>query len=144
MKKLTVLISELTRKIWEMEDFLRRSPEFYDLSITQMYYLEAICLNNEPTLTYLANILQLTKSTVTIQVEKLVEKGYIKKVRSEKDRRSSALQLSKKGNNINKMHHKIHEQLAGALQKSLTDTELKIFIEILNKFLQKELVRKFK
>jgi DNA-binding MarR family transcriptional regulator len=53
--------------------------------------------NLSKAISYLARELDLTKPTVTVLADKLVDKGYIKRVKSDKDRRSMHLHIDKKG-----------------------------------------------
>ena len=50
-------------------------------------YLDLIVYNKNCTVTYLANILHISKSAVTIKVNELVKQGVVEKIQDEKDKR---------------------------------------------------------
>jgi len=53
-----------------------------------------------PSLSGLARELKLTKPIITVLVDKLVEKGYVKRVKSDEGRRSMHLHIDEKGAKI--------------------------------------------
>ena len=62
-----------------------------------MNYLETIDILDNPNITELAQQLKLSKPTVKVAIDKLIEKEYyIYKIRSDEDRRSAHLHLTEK------------------------------------------------
>ena len=133
MKKLTSLVARLSGEISLTEEAAREKFKFASLTLTQMHYLETISNLGNPNITELARSLKLTKPTVTVAVEKLIEKEYICKVRSDEDRRSTHLHLTEKGKLINKMHDYAHQRIAETLKSKLEKNELKVLIELMEK-----------
>jgi DNA-binding MarR family transcriptional regulator len=86
-----------------------------------------------PNLTELATEMQLTKPTVTVAVDKLIGRGFVCKVQSDEDRRSSHLHLTKKGMSINQMHEHAHNKFVELMQESLEETELEQLTVLLEK-----------
>jgi len=74
--------------------------DFSDLTHQQLQYMKVLVKMDNPTLSELAKELSLTKPTVTVLVNKLAEKGYIKRVQSDVDRRVMHLDLDSKGAKI--------------------------------------------
>ena len=62
---------------------------FNELTLTQMNYLETINNLHNPNLTELAAEMKLTKPTVKVAIDKLIEKDFITRVKSDEDRRSA-------------------------------------------------------
>ena len=60
-----------------------------NLSRTEMHALEIVQDIPDATLTQIADILGITKATVSVSVNRLVEKGYLIKTRAEDDKRKS-------------------------------------------------------
>lgn len=135
MKNLTQIVSILSNLIGEMEESAIIQFNLSNLTHTQMHYLETINTLGNPNITELASALKLTKPTVKVAIDKLIEKEYIFKVKSDEDRRSAHLHLTEKGKLINQMHEYAHKHIAESLSKKLTSEELDIMTSILNKVL---------
>jgi DNA-binding MarR family transcriptional regulator len=102
-----------------------------------MHYLEIINDLSNPNITELASEMKLTKPTVTVGLDKLIQKGYVTKIQSDDDRRSSHLHLTKKGMLINQMHEHAHLQFAELMKESLDPSELEQLTVLLEKLTTK-------
>jgi DNA-binding MarR family transcriptional regulator len=135
MKKLEEMIARLSGYMGRMEEEARDQYNFKDLTVTQMHYLETISELENPNLTELAGALKLTKPTVTVLIDKLMEKDLVYRVRSDADRRSSHLHLTEKGKLINEMHGYAHRRMVEDIQKRVTPDEMGQLIELLKKII---------
>jgi len=135
MKNLNDIISKLSNLIGDMEESAKLQYNLSGLTNTQLNYLETIHLLDNPNITELATALKLSKPTVKIAVDRLIEKDYIFKVRSDKDRRSAHLHLTEKGKLINQMHDYAHKRIAEFMSRKLTNEELNTLTSILDKVL---------
>lgn len=135
MKNLNDIISKLSNLIGDMEESAKLQYNLSGLTNTQLNYLETIHLLDNPNITELATALNLSKPTVKIAVDRLIEKDYIFKVRSDKDRRSAHLHLTEKGKLINQMHDYAHKRIAEFMSRKLTNEELNTLTSILDKVL---------
>jgi len=133
MKDVIETIARLSRQIVRMEDSAREQFNFKELTLTQMHYLETIRQLGNPNLTELARVMGLSKPTVTVAIDKLLEKEYVIKVQSDEDRRSTHLHLTEKGKLINQMHDYAHHRMAERLTRALTAEELKLLVTLLDK-----------
>ncbi len=133
MKNLVEIIAKLSMEMGLMEEAAREQFNFSDLTLTQMHYLETINNLVNPNITELAVALKLKKPTVTVAVDKLMEKQYVIKVQSDEDRRSSHLHLTEKGRLINQMHDYAHRTIAELIIKKLSEKEIKTFISLFEK-----------
>lgn len=138
MERLIQVISKLSYNMGEMEELAKEHFKLSELTVTQMHYLETISTLNNPNITELASKMQLTKPTVTVAVDKLIEKEYLFKVQSDEDRRSAHLHLTKKGEHINRMHLYAHERFAELIKESLTNEEIEQLETILEKLFNQE------
>jgi DNA-binding MarR family transcriptional regulator len=135
MKDLVELVSRLSILFGQTEEAAKDQFNLLNLTHTQMHYLETIDMLHNPNITELARNLKLTKPTVKVAVDKLIEKDFLYKIRSDEDRRSAHLHLTEKGNLINQMHDYYHRLIAESLSRKLTGEELKTLVELLNKVL---------
>ena len=133
MQALVESIAALTRNIFSVEEDVKTAYSFSDLSITQMNYLETIAKLENPSVSELATALRLTKSTVSINLDKLIEKEYIRKVQSDKDKRVTYLYLTPKGEQVNELHDEVHKQIALSFSEKLNPTELEILSILFDK-----------
>jgi DNA-binding MarR family transcriptional regulator len=62
-------------------------------------------------------MLGVTKATVSVSVNRLVKKGFLKKTKIEDDRRKSALQLTEKGEECCKKHKQFHDTMIDSMLK---------------------------
>ncbi|MBX2843042.1 MAG: MarR family transcriptional regulator [Flammeovirgaceae bacterium] len=138
---------EIEKLLFEVIDFISKSTkenkesvlsedEFSKLTINQYYYLDLIDRLGKPTFTELAEVLQITKPSVSAIVNKLVDKGYIIKVQSEDDQRSYNLHVTDKGKTIIEAENKIYRAFALHIRNTLNENELTNFSIILEKILK--------
>lgn len=138
MDKLVAIIAKLSRVIGQMEEASKEQFNFKELTLTQMNYLETISQLHNPNLTELAAEMRLTKPTVNVAIDKLIEKDYIYRVQSDEDRRSTHLHLTEKGKMINQMHDYAHKRMAEMITKNLLEAEIKQLEILLVKIMQKQ------
>jgi DNA-binding MarR family transcriptional regulator len=134
---LVELIEIITKLVGDIEVQFIREYEKAGLTARQLEYIEIIGKLDHPTLGEIAKAFQLSKPSVTAIVEKLVTKGYIRKVQSDEDRRSSHVHLSSKGHALVKMHDKTHHRIAELFQDNLERSDLDRLVAILNKAVSK-------
>jgi len=138
MKNLIEIVSELSNIIGLMEETAKGQFNLMDLTHIQMHYLETINRLDNPNITELAVVLRLSKPTVKVSVDKLIERDYVYKVRSDEDRRSAHLHLTEKGKLINQMHDFAHKRIAESIGKKLSNQELELLVGLLDKVLTEE------
>lgn len=135
MDRIVNIIAKLSHSLGEMEELAKEHFQLQELTLTQMHYLEAISTLGNPNITELAHELQITKPTVTVTIDKLIEKEYITKVQSDEDRRNSHLHLTDKGCRINAMHDYAHQHFSELIKEALTPNEIEQLITLLEKLL---------
>ncbi|MDD5017577.1 MAG: MarR family transcriptional regulator [Eubacteriales bacterium] len=81
------------------------------ISRTEMHILEVIQDTSGATLTHIADTLGITKATASVSVTRLVEKNYIAKLRSDKDKRTSLLKLTEQGAFCCNKHKEFHDAM---------------------------------
>jgi DNA-binding MarR family transcriptional regulator len=133
---LTDIITILTTKIAKIEEEALAESRFSELTGKQMHYLEAISNLNNPNLGELATELNLSKPSITAIIDKFEEKGFIRKVKSDEDRRVSHIHMAERGKEIEKVHSKIHMRISNIFTSKLTKNELKSLINLLSKIVK--------
>jgi len=129
-------MAKLSGYMGRMEEEAKEQFNFNELTITQMHYLEMISDLENPNLTELAIAMKLTKPTVTVLVDRLLEKELIYKVQSDADRRSTHLHLTERGKLINQMHEYAHRLMAEEIGKKIDAKEEIQLIQLLEKIVK--------
>jgi DNA-binding MarR family transcriptional regulator len=135
MNELTAIIEKLSRMMGQGEETAKEQFNLSSLTLTQMHYLETISDLNNPNITELASCMKLSKPTVKVAVDKMIERDYVFKVQSDEDRRSAHLHLTEKGKLINQMHDYAHKRIAEYIQSKLNTEEEECLVRVLKKVL---------
>jgi len=126
-------IVRFSRLVSEAEDAAKENCDIKELTSTQLNYLEAINELSGPSTTELAAAMGITKPTVTIAIERLIQKGCVYKVNSNADKRSFHLYLTEVGIQINKRHDYAHDYLTDLISESLDTEEQSVLVRLLEK-----------
>ncbi len=130
------IIAKLSAYMARMEEEAKEQYSFKELTLTQMHYLEMISELENPNLTELAVAMKLTKPTITVLVDKLIEKELIYKVQSDADRRSTHLHLTERGKLINQMHEYAHRRIVEQIEKKIDAGEMAQLMALLEKIVK--------
>lgn len=127
-KLLNDLLVELFNHILLLEERNIKTHGLKNLTMTEVHIIEAIKKVDNPSMGEVAAKLMVTIGTLSISVNRLVKKGYVKSSRSEKDRRVVLLSLTEKGEEVFKIHESFHDKMINKLlyKSSLKDDELLI------------------
>ncbi len=107
-----------------------------NLSRTEMHALENIQDSPGATLTQIAEMLGVTKATVSVSVARLVSKGYLIKIKVDNDKRKSVLQLTEKGEDCCKKHKQFHDMLIESILKEFKIAEYPEILKSMQALLQ--------
>lgn len=107
----------------EMDNHSRRLMKNYDITIAQIISLYAIYEKGAMTLSVLSKHVHLTSSTLVGVIDRLEEKGFVKRTRDTEDRRAIFIDVTKKGREfVETSPHLLHNRLDDKL-KSLSASE---------------------
>jgi DNA-binding MarR family transcriptional regulator len=76
---------------------------------------------------------RVTRGAVTLMVNKLEKKGYVKRVRNDEDRRVVYVRLTAKGLAVERKHRKYHERTTAKIMAGLTTSEKREIERLLRK-----------
>jgi DNA-binding MarR family transcriptional regulator len=133
MNKLADIVSKLSNLFGQSEEEAKEQFQLLNLTHTQMHYLETIYILHNPNITELARALKLSKPTVKVSIDKLIERDFLYKIQSDEDRRSAHLHLTEKGKLINQMHDYSHKRISEYFSRKLNSEELESLVVLLNK-----------
>jgi len=129
------LVEILTQKLEQNEVQVIEASEFSHLSKKQLYYLDIINQEKNPTPGELAQIYNLSKPSITAIIDKLSKMDYLEKVKSDEDKRSLHVHLTEKGEHIAELHDSIHRAICSYIDLKLSEDEMKIFTSLLQKLI---------
>lgn len=115
------LFVELFHYILSLEYKILRSNDLNDLSMNEIHVIEAIDKTKVKSMSEVAKRLMITVGTLTTSINRLVTKGYVERQRDTNDRRIVFLNLTKKGEEVNKIHADFHRRM---IRKILEGTDV--------------------
>ena len=98
------------------------------LSMTEVHILEAIQKSESKMMSAVAKSLMVTQGTLTVSTSKLVKKGYVERVKDERDKRIVRLKLTDKANHVLEIHENFHEEM---IDKLLNELDLHKEVELI-------------
>lgn len=136
-KTINELLVELFHEIIDIEEkTIRKNKKFSKMTTNDMHVIEAIGPDEAKTMSTVAKTLNVTLGTLTIAVNSLVKKGYVNRVRSEKDRRVVLVSLTKEGMQAYRHHQKFHDEMIQSVIETLEDDEREVLHRALDKLNQ--------
>ncbi len=141
--RLNAVFVDTFRLILKVEEKSIRNTEKINLSISEMHLIEAVGKGEEGrSVSEIAAVLGVTLPSVTVAINKLVKKGYVRKGKNSKDGRSVAVSLTRTGRKMHSVHRHFHEQMARRATAGFSEQEKVILIngmEKVNAFLKQKI-----
>ncbi len=106
------------------------------LSVKEMHTLDVIystMQNRNNTAGVIAKILGITLGTCTINIDRLVSKGLVKKIKNDKDRRVVYIELTEKGLQTHLKHVAQHKKIIANAMDNLSTSEKVSLFNAVNK-----------
>ena len=132
-KVLNEILVRLFRSIMDVEEKAIITQEFQDITNNDMHVIEAIGMGTPKNMSSIAKELSVTVGTLTIAMNSLVKKGYVKRERGEEDRRVVYISLSDKGKKSFIHHARFHKEMITSILDEFDEDEKKILIRGLTK-----------
>lgn len=128
-----ILCSSYTKIIYYEEKILKT---LNGLTLKECHTIDVIyntMRSKTNTSTNIANILGITLGTLTTNIDRLCEKGYVSRDKSEKDKRITIINLTEEGLNIRKKHELSHKKLIKTAIEKLSTSEKVALMNAINK-----------
>lgn len=132
-EKLVEGIAKLLKLKGECYIHVVEDLELSEMSIKQIKYLKKINHAEGVTTSQLADLLDLSKPSITEMVKKFIKMGYVYKESCHIDGRVHYLKLTDKGLNIVNLDKLTTAHLAENIENRLNDEDLTTLIDILEK-----------
>ena len=130
LSELNELLITTYRDIIRIEERLTRDKSNDELSISEMHLIETIAKDKTPkTITYIAQEHALSLPSVTVAINKLVKKGYVEKLRDEKDARVVLVRITALGRKADVAHRYFHRRMLIHMTRDLAEDEKKAMLK---------------
>jgi len=103
------------------------------LQLNQLHYLKVIDRTVDITFSKFAEILKITKPSVTEIVNKLIKLECVEKKRCIDDKRIFYIELTEKGRNIARLQYLAEQRVVDIIFKVFNDDEMDTFIKLIKK-----------
>jgi len=130
------ILVNLFDEILEYEQQALITEDYKDISYNDMHIIDAIGIDEQQNMTALAKRLKVTVGTLTIAINSLVKKGYVNRIRCEKDKRVVLISLAKKGKQAYLHHEKFHRDMVNTILEPLDEKETIVLVDTLKKIKQ--------
>ncbi len=130
---LNEILVNLFKDIMNIEEKAIITGEFTDISNNDMHIIDAIGISAPKNMSTVAKELSVTVGTLTIAINNLVKKGYVTRVRGEKDRRVVYISLSEKGIRAYNHHADFHHDMINAIIKDMSSDEIQLVVDSMAK-----------
>lgn len=121
-------------RVYYYRDVFRRiNSKELSLTATEVYCVEIIHNLGTPTINEFASFIGISSPNATYKVHSLIQKGYVKKLRSEKDKREYHLDVTEKYYRYYNINEKYLDIVNQRLKGTLTGEEYETFNRILKK-----------
>ncbi len=140
-RSINELLVSLFNHVMDMEGRAVITEEYRDITNNDMHIIEAIGVEEPRNMSVIAHRLSVTVSTLTINMNGLEKKGYIRRERSSEDKRVVYVILTEKGRKAFYHHRDFHKKMIRAIVKDLSEEETEILYRCLvnlNGFLESE------
>lgn len=140
-RSINELLVNLFNHVMDMEAKAVITEGYRDISNNDLHIIEAIGVEEPRNMSVIAGRLTVTVSTLTTNMNGLEKKGYIRRERSQEDKRVVYATLTEKGRKAFYHHRDFHKKMIRAIVKDLNEDEMEILYRCLvnlNSFLEPE------
>lgn len=102
------------------------------LSMNEVHVLEAIEETGNPTMSNLAKRLRVTVGTLTTAMNKLVEKGFVRRYREPEDKRKVLIKLTEQAYPVLDIHNQFHDEMIDSIIEDMKLEQDDVLIQSLS------------
>ena len=103
-KSLDQILNSILHSSEILEEEMKQETDLKNLTSRQLYCIELIKNLQNPSLTELAEKMNIAKASISVMIERLEKNNLLYKVASDNDRRSAHVHLTKKGEKAASLH----------------------------------------
>lgn len=114
---LNYILKDLFYKVLRLQAKSVSKSTNNSINRTEMHVLENVQDTPNATVTDIAETLGISKATASVSITRLQEKRFLKKIKSEQDKRKSILVLTENGELCCKKHKQFHDTMVRSVLK---------------------------
>lgn len=121
--------------VLKVEEQMVKADHSLNLSINELHLIESVGKADEggKTISEIALDLGIARPSVTISINKLVQKAYVSKRKDPTDGRLVYVALTESGKKVNHVHSYFHLQMVREISKTLDENEKNVLLKGLSK-----------
>ena len=129
-QELNALLLEIYQNVHRLEEAALRQGGKLDLTINEMHLIEYVgkSMPDGVTIRELAEQLNIKSPSVTVAVQKLEKKGYVKKAACTQDKRAVRVQLTRDGRRVDAYHQYYHRMMTKRIAQDITEEEKEMLL----------------
>ncbi len=127
------LLVELFNDILKIEEKSIKSKNINDLTMNEIHTIEAIGIKKPKAMGEVANELKISLGTLTTSVNRLIQKGYVVRMKDKNDKRVVLISLTDKGREIYEIHRVFHQEMIKYVINECNDDEQKLLTDLLRR-----------
>ena len=138
MDNLDLILEEILVSTYEriVDNELKILKSLNNISLKEIHTLDIIAKTTKSktnTSTNISKILDITPGTLTTNLERLIERGYVYKEKSEDDKRVVWICLTQLGQGLRKKREKLHKNIVSNAVSKLSQSEKVALTSVFNK-----------
>jgi DNA-binding MarR family transcriptional regulator len=131
--KINEYLMEMAENLPLFRRFTLEAGPLKNLTPQELHTIALVGKMGSPRMSELARRGHVTLGTMTVMINKLVKKGYVKRMRDEGDRRVVLVSLTARGRRANKLHEKFHRDITDRILSLLSESEQQHLAAIIQK-----------
>ena len=124
---------------WQMQSHLEKKLKVYDIGIGEVPILMLLFHKSSANQREITEELHIDKATTSREIKKLIAKGYVKRRRDERDKRSYIISLTKEGRKVVPAVKKVLREWREHLLKGFSKEEKQFILTALERIVQNAL-----
>ncbi len=135
-EQLSDILLQMYKNVIHLEENAQKNLNSrINLTVGEIHFLEAVASGGKEgrTISELAELLDITKPSVTVAVNKFEKKGVVERLHSQKDGRSVHVVLTHYGSTINAYYQYFRRRMVKKIHVGLTDQEKEFLVKAFNK-----------
>lgn len=122
------IVKSLFRDVMDLEGKAILTGEFQNITNNDMHVIEVIGIKEPKNMSSVAKELSVTVGTLTIAINSLVKKGYVKRERSQRDRRVVYISLTELGERAYLHHEQFHKEMVKAMIAKIPVEQMEVLM----------------
>ncbi|BDU49953.1 MarR family winged helix-turn-helix transcriptional regulator [Haliovirga abyssi] len=124
---------QISRIAFKLREYINSELKDYNISGGKIHFLMKIQNEDGMCQEKLTEILKVDKATTGRAIKKLVDLGYVTRIKDEKDKRYYRLHLTESGKNIANIGKKVLKETSEMLESGFEDEEKIVIRKLLSK-----------